>query len=185
MFWERRNYFYSLIDFSPPICKVFHLTWCAPLGWKPLCWSENCCWASPAGCRRNFISVWEMALESSRAWELLGGEWSWRSSLCPLSLCFCLWACLKGTVSPGWEGTPWQSTLPPHHPEREHTGKGGVPCSCKQRHKEVRCNLHYKSGWFSFKDKGVESMKQGRSKCWYLDVDCNCEKGLALRQIQN
>lgn len=183
MFWERRNYFYLLIDFSPPICKVFHLTWCAPLGWKPLCWSENCCWASSAGCRCNYISVWEMAFRVLQSLGIVGWKMKLEVFSLPTFLCFCLWVCLKGTH--GWDGTRWEHPPTPPPSEREQIGKGGVWCSCKHRQKEMRCNLHYKSGWFSFKDKRVESMKRGRSKCWYLDVDCNCEKGLALRQIQN
>lgn len=190
MFWERRNYFYLLIDFSPPICKVIHLTWCALLGWKPLGWSENHCWASSAGCRCNDINEWEMALGFLQSLGIVG----WRMKLevfslitffvfLPLSLSegHCLtW--LGWNTLPAWSG----NTLPTPPPsKRELTGKGGAWCLCKQRYWEVRCNLHYKSGWISFKDKRVESTKQGRSKCWYLDVDCNCEKGLALRQIQN
>lgn len=88
----------SLIDFSPPKCKVFHLTWRAPLGWKPLCWPENCCWAFAAGCRyekcmRNGIGV----PEAGNCW--VGNEAE--GLLCPLLLCFCVRAPSKSLEKVG------------------------------------------------------------------------------------
>lgn len=70
------------------------------------------------------------SLEPSRVWEMLDGDWSWRSYLSSFLFCYCLWVCLEGTVSHGWDGTPSQDGL--HHPsEREWVGDGGFWCSCK------------------------------------------------------
>lgn len=122
MFWERRNYFYLLIDFSPPICKVIHLTWCALLSWKPLGWSENYCWASSAGCRCNYVNEWEMALGFLQSLGIVG----WRMKLEVFSL-ITFFVFLPLSLSEGhcltwlgWNTLPaWsENTLPPHHPAR-------------------------------------------------------------------
>lgn len=44
---------------------------------------------------------------------------------------------LSEFVSHGWEGRPWQNTLPPHHPDREQTGKGGFDVPAEAQGGEV------------------------------------------------
>lgn len=127
----------------------------------------------------HYGGTYQRLLEPCRVWEMLVEI---KPDVFSLFLfCCCLWVCLEGTVSLGWDRTPSSWSPPPSDRERMEMVGFDARASRATEKWGVISTANLVEPFLRIK----ESTKQGRSKRWYLDADWNCEKGLALRQIQN